>query len=343
MSQLRIDMFCSAHGPRSSLRICLHALILRLTPARYRRNPLSQAPVAATLKTAMDASGFSFTVAPPAPTLSSPNSPDKRRTDTSAPQGGGGGAGSSVGRTPGMEGSVGGERASGGGGASKTGLEADLADQFGAGAASGGLHGAGTERGNTNSARERRPFSDLGPGGDGAPGTSRGTVPGRGQRAEASPPAPGDWNGQQQDLGGARGMGVGDSRFGDRENAGAGRYASKPDAARRRSWGRDGLGGEEGAGDGGRGPGGAAAGRGSDGRPSFKIDSTASADDILASMGLKSGVGLGPAGGGGGGARTPEDMMAAGSSGGGDEGGSGKKKKGLFGGLWNRKDRGQKG
>lgn len=249
-----------------------------------------------------------------------------------------------------MEGSARGGRASGGGAASRASLEADLADQFGAGAAAGGTGGTGAELGNTNNVQERRPFSGFGHGGDGSgggvPGTNRGTVPGREQRRESSPPPPpGDWNGQQQDLGRARGAGAGDNRFIGRESAGAsgeGRYSpSKPDVARRRSWSRDGLGGEVGGDDAGREPGGAAAGRGSDGRPSFKIDSTASAEDILASMGLKSGVGLGTAAGGGGRARTPEDMMAAGSSSGGDEGGSGKKK-GLFGGLWNRKGKGQK-
>lgn len=340
-------MFFSEHGGLSS---CFHSFSLSHTYARYRPNPRSQGPVAGMLKTAMDTSGLSFTVAPPAPKPSSRSSPDISKTESSAPQGGGGGggAGSSVGRTAGMGSSaVGGERASGGGAGSRAGLEADLADQFGAAAAPGEISGAGAELENTNSAQERRPFSGLGPGGDGSgggvPGTNRGTVPGGVQRGEASPPAPGDWNRQQQGLGGARGAGAGDSRFRDRDSAhasGEGRDApSKPDAARRRSWGRGGPGGGEGGGDAGRSPGGAAAGRGSDGGPSFKIDSGATEDDILASMGLKSGVGLGPAGGGG--ARTPEEMMAAGSGSGGDKDGGGKKK-GLFGGLWNRNGKGKK-
>eukprot|EP00903_Cladosiphon_okamuranus_P010815 g10217.t1 len=305
-------------------------------------------PVAATLKTAMYASGLSFTVAPPAPKPPSPSSPDESRTHTS-PQGGGGGAGRGFGRTPGMESSAEERRTSGGGVTSRTGLEADLADQFGAGAVPGRIDDAVAELGNTNNVQERRPFPIFRHGGDGGgggvPGTNRGTVPGREQRREASSPPPGDWNGQEQDLGGARGAGADGSRFRDREGAGATREdrhpPSTPDAARRRSWSRGGLGGEGVGGDAGREPSGAVAGRGSDGRPPFKIDSTVSAEDIIASMGLKDGVGLGPAGGGGG-ARTPEDMMAAANRNGGD-GGESWKKKGLFGGLWGRKDKGHKG
>lgn len=135
-----------------------------------------------------------------------------------------------------------------------------------------------------------------------------------------------------------------------RENSGSasgggdGEAPSKPDVGRRRTWGRAGKGGDEraprGAG-GSPGDGASAAGRGSGGggRPSYKIDSTASSEDILASMGLKGGVpDLRAVGGQG--ARTPEDMMAAGSSGGGNKG-EGGKKNGLFGGLFRRKGKGK--
>lgn len=286
----------------------------------------------------MDSSGLSFAVAPPAREPPPRTSPD-RGTDSLTPRaGGGGGAGSGVGRTAGMGGVSGGEGARGGGGggaASRAGLEADLASQFGEGAPApaprreGGA-GAGLENNNSNT-QGRWPFSGkTGAGGDGSAGGREfrrdggGNFGGTAQRGEASPPPAGDPWGQEHEQGRARGAG----RF--RNGAG---IDSGED---RREWGRDAAPGS----DWDDGFGGAAAGRrsggggggGAGGLP-FKVDSQASTEEILASMGLKSGVGLGP---GGAGARTPEDMMAAGSSSGDDQGGV-RRKKGLFSGLWNRK------
>lgn len=131
----------------------------------------------------------------------------------------------------------------------------------------------------------------------------------------------------------------------------------KPDVARRRGWGRNGGRGGvpsgSGGGDGGSPQGAgipdataaaaaaATAGRGGADRVgSAAIDSKSSPEDILASMGLKSGVSLGPDGVGRGPAafRTPEEIMAESNGGraGGkktNEGG----KTGLFGRLWNKK------
>ncbi|CAM9577576.1 unnamed protein product [Ectocarpus sp. 8 AP-2014] len=311
-----------------------------------------QVPVAAILKTTMDTSGLTFAVAPP--THDPPSQRDlgnSGNTNSVSPQGTGVGE-----RTANMGGSAGVERAKSRDTASRPGREADLASQFGrADGAAGAIpsrEGRARE-GLENIGRELPSSGQRGPAGgdDGArraagedrtyPGTARGTGSGMPQRGEASraPTDPLDlWNDQELDR--AREVrGGGGERLKDSSSGGVRNAPSTPDVGHRRRWGESGVatGGSHGAAAPSPGIGGAAG-------PPIMIDSKASAEDILASMGLKSGAGLGSdrltAGGG---ARTPEDMMAAASSGGGDGGDQREGKKGLFHGLWNRKSKRKEG
>lgn len=316
----------------------------------------------------MDASGLTFSVAPAshAPASSSrepPPSPDRNAGgDSPDPASGTAGEGSGVGRAASMR-----DGAQGAG----TGLEADLARLGGkvedtaapslpvGGKAAGGLE---------NAKKDRWPFSGTGgrssppPAGGGVaasrageagtiPGSNRGAIPGM-ERGEAP-----------DDPKGAQGL----DRAGRREAVGGGDAPANPDAGRRRGWGRPvgRGGGQSGGGNGGAqqsaqnvggGGGGsdvAGAGRGGSGSGggggSAAFDSKASAEEILASMGLKSGLSLGPDGLTGGGAgvaapgvKTPAEMMAESRGGGGggggvqDDTGDGGKQ-GLFDRLWNGK------
>ena len=184
------------------------------------------------------------------------------------------------------------------------------------------------------------------------PGSSRGGIPGVPLR-EASPPAP--VPARDGDVKGVQGSG----RVGRREGGDAQAY---PDAGRRKGWGRivgTGSGGGNaeakqssqngggGGGSGGGGGGGARRSNGGSGVGSAVIDPNASAEEILASMGLKSGLSLGPDGVTGGvaaaplGAKTPAEMMAESRGGGGDgqDAGGGGGKRGLFGRLWKGKEK----
>ncbi|CAM9338444.1 unnamed protein product [Ectocarpus fasciculatus] len=302
-----------------------------------------QVPVAAVLKTAMDTSGLTFAVAPP-----TRDPPSQRElgsggnTNSVSPQGTGVGE-----RTATMGGSAGAERANSLGTASRPDREADLASQFGR---EGGAAGAipsrdGRAREGLENVGRERPYSGQrrpSGGSNGAqqagseyrtyPGTDRGTASGTAQHEENTDPLD---LGYDQDSDRARAARGG--RFRDSNSASSGGVTrnapSTPDVGHRRRWG------ESGDGDFGD-----AAG-GSHGAGPPVIDSKASAEDILASMGLKSGASLGSdrltVGGG---ARTPEDMMAAANGGGGDDGGDqGEGKKGLFRGLWNRKNKRKEG
>lgn len=309
----------------------------------------SQVPVAAVLKTAMDTSGLTFVVAPP--TRDPPSQRDLGsggNTNSVSPQGTGVGE-----RTANMGGSAGVERANSRGTANRPGREAAGAIPSKEGRAREGLENIGRER----------PYSgQVGPAGgnDGArqaagedrtyPGTDRRTFGNRrAQRGEASW-APTDTDpldlGNDQDSDRAR-EARGGGRFRDSSSAssgGGGRNApSTPDVGRRRRRGESGDGDFGGAAGDGHGAAAPPPGIGGGAGPPVMIDSKASAEDILASMGLKSGAGLGSdrltASGG---ARTPEDMMAA-ANGGGDGGDHGEGKKGLFRGLWNRKSKRKEG
>ncbi|CAM9449648.1 unnamed protein product [Ectocarpus sp. 4 AP-2014] len=315
-----------------------------------------QVPVAAVLKTAMDTSGLTFAVAPPIHDPPSQRDLGKSgNTNSVSPQGTGVGE-----RTANMGGSAGVERANSRGTASKPGREADLASRFGrADEAAGAVpsrEGRARE-GLENIGRELPSSGQRGPAGgdDGArraagddrtyPGTARGTGSGRPQRGEASraPTDPLDlWNDQDLDRGEARGGGG--ERLKDSSGGGDRNAPSTPDVGHRRRWGQSGDGDFGDAAGGSHGAAAPSPGIGGGAGPPIMIDSKASADDILASMGLKSGAGLGSdrvtAVGG---ARTPEDMMAAASSGGGDGGGQLEGKKGLFRGLWNRKSKRKEG
>lgn len=226
----------------------------------------------------------------------------------------------------------------GGGGGRTTGREVGGTERRGSPPTGGGV--SSSRDGVTGAISE----STRGPG----PGTTRG---------EASPPEPAP--GGPKALKGLGGTGIEDtvdSSDGDggrlRDSSGTdGRDASataKPAVARRRGWGGGG-----GSGGGQKsGPGGgqtssldssspAVTGQGNSGHDGpVAIDSKASAEDILASMGLKKGLRLGPDGmAGGGAAQTPEDVMA-GNGGGGDvqgKGNGGEGKRGLFGRLWSKK------
>ncbi|CAM9759864.1 unnamed protein product [Ectocarpus sp. 6 AP-2014] len=310
-----------------------------------------QVPVAAVLKTAMDTSGLTFAVAPP--THDPPSQRDlgnSGNTNSVSPQGTGVGE-----RTANMGGSAGVERAKSRDTASRPGRDADLATQFGrADGAAGAIPSReGRARESLeNIGRELPSSGQRGPAGgdDGArraagedrtyPGTARGTGSGRPQRGEASraPTDPLDlWNDQELDSA-REARGGGGERLKDSSSGGGRNAPSTPDVGHRRRWGESGVatGGSHGAAAPSPGVGGAAG-------PPIMIDSKASAEDILASMGLKSGAGLGSDRlAAGGGARTPEDMMAAASSGGGD-GDQREGKKGLFRGLWNRKSNRKEG
>ncbi|CAN0546615.1 unnamed protein product [Ectocarpus sp. 12 AP-2014] len=316
-----------------------------------------QVPVAAVLKTAMDTSGLTFAVAPP--THDPPSQRDlgnSGNTNSVSPQGTGVGE-----RTANMGGSAGVERASSRGTASRPGREAELASQFGrADEAAGAIpsrEGRARE-GFENIGRELPSSGQRGPAGgdDGArraagedrtyPGSARGTGPGRPQRGEASRAStdPLDlWNDQDLDRG-REARGGGGERLKDSSGGGGRNAPSTPDVGHRRRWGQSGDGDFGDAAGGSHGAAAPPPGIGGGAGPPIMIDSKASADDILESMGLKSGAGLGSdrltAGGG---ARTPEDMMAAASSGGGDGGDQREGKKGLFRGLWNRKSKRKEG
>ncbi|CAB1110945.1 unnamed protein product [Ectocarpus sp. CCAP 1310/34] len=306
-----------------------------------------QVPVAAVLKTAMDTSGLTFAVAPP--THDPPSQRDlgnSGNTNSVSTQGTGVGE-----RTANMGGSAVVERTNSRGTANRPGREADLASQFGrADEAAGAIpsrEGRARE-GLENIGKELPSLGQRGPAGgdDGArraagedrtyPGTARGTGSGRLQRGEGSraPTDPLDlWNDQDLDRGReARGGGGGSS------NA-----PSTSDVGHRRRWGQSGDGDFGDAAGGSHGAAAPSPGIGGSAGPPIMIDSKASADDILASMGLKSGTGLGSdrltAGGG---ARTPEDMMAAASSGGGN-GGDQREKKGLFRRFWDRQSKRKEG
>lgn len=337
------------------------------------------APVSGLLKTAMDTSGLTFTAAPaghgsPASPREQPLPGRSAGGDSHDPAPGTAGGGSGVGRAASMR-----DGAQGAG----PGLEADLAHLGNkAGDAAPKLPVGGKGAALENAKNDRRPFSGTGgpagrsppPAGGGVgggggvsasrageagtiPGSNRGAIPGR-TRGETSPELPA--TGDPRDM-------KGSDRAGRREAVGVDAPAN-PDAGRRRGWGRPvgRGGGQTGGGNGGAQPsqnvggggGGsdiAAAGRGgssSNGGGTAAIDSKASAEDILASMGLKSGLSLGPDGVTGGvpagaakapvGARTPAEMMAASSGGGAGGGGSVEDtgeggKQGLFGRLWNGK------
>lgn len=201
-------------------------------------------------------------------------------------------------------------------------------------------------------------------GGVGAlPGSSRGGVPGmsRGEGSPSPTQSPGGPNYPQDKGRAGKDHGI-DGRSDDgrlRDGGPAGRDAqTRPDAAPRRGWGWGGGGGggrggrkvDKGAGAGspqgspdapGRGGSGGGdgsrsrGGQGGNGASPAAVDSKASVEDILASMGLNSEVGLGPDGRPGVGSvtpRRPEDLMA--DAGGGESGGGGKR--GVFGRIWNK-------
>lgn len=194
------------------------------------------------------------------------------------------------------------------------------------------------------------------------PGSNRGAVPGMARGKPTAPTAPEPAGRGPKGLQGLRRAGAeGDVEVGadgslGQGSGGTGRRDTppKPEAVPRRGWGRGGGGGGGHNSKGGGSQGlsrdssnpnlpAATAGQGDSGgsgssKP-FVLDSKASAEDILASMGLKSGLDLGPDGlaGVGASSRTPKDLMGEGSAANGSS--DGQAKKGLFGRLWNSKGR----
>ncbi|CAM9865312.1 unnamed protein product [Scytosiphon promiscuus] len=312
-----------------------------------------QGAVAGMLKSAMETSGLSFSVAPSAREPSPRINPVDRGGQHSpgAPERGGSGSlgNGDGGRTATMGGGAGGA-ASSGSAASRTGVESDFGKGEGPAAPSGGKEEAGTGFDD--------PYSEESVLGGGGGGSSRGRRSNRGSdvptAAHLGEVSAGDPLEQQQDRGRAEDWGRGGRQRerGDNVDGVGGRDSPSQPNGRRRSRGRDGQGWEGEYGDVGSSygvPAGATGtGQGSGGGGSSgKGNSKASVEDMLASMGLTGGSGLGAdrlnAAGGSGFrspeeimARTPQEMMAASSSGG-SSGHEGKKKKGLFGGFWKKK------
>lgn len=339
-----------------------------------RRSCVKQgsAATAAELRASMDASEleFDFTAkvsdsALPGrsfPTSGPSATSQNARNDAGSEAGGGGGSGG-VGRIG---------RSRGGAGGAGAGLEADLA-KLGKGTDLGGA-GEGLENTNTNQWPFSGPGSGRGPADDrrGPPpagvAASRGTVPGT-TRGEASPLPGGAAGGDgvpNTSLRDSMRSRLGEEQGGSpnpveadgglrRDNRASERdaQANKADASPRRGWGTGGGKGGRNSDRGGTGsPDTVGPGRGQDsngGAPPVRIDSKASAEDILASMGLKSGLPFGADGlssGRGAGGKTPQEMMdesrggvgRGGAEKGGD-GGEGVEKKGLFGRLFKGKQK----
>lgn len=294
-------------------------------------------------------SGRSFPAGGPSPTSQNPDGSAHNEADSETGKGGGSGG---VGRMG---------RSRGGAGGAGAGLEADLA-KLGKGTEGGGNEGL--ENTNTNQWPISGPGNGRAPAGDrrGPPpaggAASRGTVPGT-TRGETSPPrtegGDGVPNTSLRDsirgrLGEEQGSpnpaaadaGLRDSRAVERDA-----QANKADGTRRRGWGIGGGGGGRNSDRGRAGsPETVDSGRGQDsngGAPPVRIDPKASAEDILASMGLKSGLPFGADGlgsGVGAGGKTPQEMMDESRGrvgrGGKEKGGGGGEvdKKGLFGRLF---------
>lgn len=279
----------------------------------------------------------SFPAGGPSPASQNPYGSAHNEADSETGKGGGSGG---VGRMG---------RSRGGGGGAGASLEADLA-KLGKGTEGGGSEGL--ENTNTNQWPVSGPGNGRAPAGDrrGPPpaggAASRGTVPGT-TRGETSPPGTEGGDGVPNTSLRDSIRGRLREEQGSPNPAGADAQANKADGTRRRGWGVGGGGGGRNSDRGGAGsPETVDSGRGQEnngGAPPVRIDPKASAEDILASMGLKSGLPFGADGlssGVGAGGKTPQEMMDESRGrvgrGGREKGGGGGEveKKGLFGRLF---------